>query len=548
MANAILYNQGSHPTGALKSGTMSMNVSPSLNIGSLKWRNGFENNNMWVIYSDTYSQGQATQGNALPTIWATSTFTDAGLVGLINSLPARAGQIPFTNVTAATSWLRSQNVYFLSNQNYPQIVTSGLTMMMDAGFTASFPNGTGTTWYDVCGNDNNGTLNNGPTWVNSGTTSYLSFDGGDDNVSASSINVGKNFTVSVLIRPTNTGRQLIFENSYPYITNKGFMFNIGNNGTDMFLSLGRDQQIRITSNGYVSANTWFLATATFDGTTIKIFYNGLETTYQLTDGSITTIEYDYPKIFLGKGTFDVFNGRIGYAQLYNRALSQSEILQNYYKGPIVTSGLTMALDAGNLVSYGGTGTSWKDLTANAFNGTLTNDPTYDSDGGGSIVFDGANDRVSLSNSPLPDNFTYSIWVKRTGDGNQGSRGIVISNGSTYIDVGFSNRILFSLILSGGSQNLIQSANGTMVSTGVWAHYTATYNRQKAILYLNGVEVASSNYTLPPINDFSTFRIGEYAGGGYNLNGKIGNALYYNRALSANEVQQNYNAQRGRFGI
>lgn len=87
MANAVLYNQGSHPTGALKSGTMSMNVSPSLDIGALKWRNGYENNNMWVIYSDTYSQGQATQGNSLPTIWATSTFTDSGLVNLINTLP-----------------------------------------------------------------------------------------------------------------------------------------------------------------------------------------------------------------------------------------------------------------------------------------------------------------------------------------------------------------------------------------------------------------------------------------------------------------------------
>jgi hypothetical protein len=48
--------------------------------------------------------------------------------------------------------------------------------------------------------------------------------------------------------------------------------------------------------------------------------------------------------------------------LHNRALSQSEILQNYYEGPIVTSGLTLALDAANIVSYSGTGTTWKDLT------------------------------------------------------------------------------------------------------------------------------------------------------------------------------------------
>jgi hypothetical protein len=559
MANAILYNQGSHPTGALKSGTMSMNVSPSLNIGSLKWRNGFENNNMWVIYSDTYSQGQATQGNALPTIWATSTFTDAGLVGLINSLPARAGQIPFTNITAATSWLFGQGVYFLSNQNYPQIVTSGLTMMMDAGFTASFPNGTGTTWYDVCGNDNNGTLNNGPTWVNSGTTSYLSFDGGDDNVSASSINVGKNFTVSVLIRPTNTGRQLIFENSYPYITNKGFMFNIGNNGTDMFLSLGRDQQIRITSNGYVSANTWFLATATFDGTTIKIFYNGLETTYQLTDGSITTIEYDYPKIFLGKGTFDVFNGRIGYAQLYNRALSQSEILQNYYKGPIVTSGLTMALDAGNLVSYGGTGTSWKDLTANVFNGTLTNGPTYNSDSGGCIVFDGSDDMVRVTRvSPMGtsyewtteawikwSNVGYTSWMTIIDSGNYGSA----ANYMMWISSDTPQKVLATY--DGGWQY------GTIpLNANTWYHVVITkragtsgVQNSPVRFFVNGVFDVQRNYTY--IDTFATNDLGvgltpsnQY----YPMNGKIAQAKVYNRALSDAEVAQNYNAQRGRFGI
>ena len=552
MANAILYNQGSHPTGALKSGTMSMNVSPSLNIGSLKWRNGFENNNMWVIYSDTYSQGQATQGNALPTIWATSTFTDAGLVGLINTLPARAGQIPFTNVTAATSWLRSQGVYFLSNQNYPQIVTSGLTMMLDAGFTASFPNGTGTTWYDVCGNDNNGTLNNGPTWVNSGTTSYLSFDGGDDNVSASSINVGKNFTVSVLIRPTNTGRQLIFENSYPYITNKGFMFNIGNNGTDMFLSLGRDQQIRITSNGYVSANTWFLATATFDGTTIKIFYNGLETTYQLTDGSITTIEYDYPKIFLGKGTFDVFNGRIGYAQLYNRALSQSEILQNYYKGPIVTNGLVLALDAGNLVSYGGTGTSWKDLTANANNGTLTNGANYSSLDGGSIVFDGTDDYVYVaptSSTNISDTMTAEVWVYyQSGNGRIFQKDDNNTGQFTrcWEIGGYQGQFRIEMWHSNGNTTL---GFGNSLTVNSWTHLSMTFDGVNIKLYQNSVLVSTVNFPGDIRTDINTpINLGGRWSSNEYLNGRISRAQLYNRALSANEVQQNYNAQRGRFGI
>jgi hypothetical protein len=541
MANAVLYNQGSHPAGALKSGTMSLNVSPSLEVGALKWRNGFENNNTWVIYSDTYSQGQATQGNALPTIWASTDFTDSGLVNLINVLPARAGQTPFTNVTAATSWLRGQGVYFLSNQNYPQIVTSGMTLMIDAGFPASFPNGTGTTWYDISGNDNIGTLNNGPTWVNSGTTSYLSFDGSNDYVTFSQVpSLTNQLTMECLFYMNSfvSGQDRLISNGDNYVlyftSSSNLNFYMGNQGGD------------ISTSGTFVGN-WKHIVATYNGITKELYVDGVlkssaNATGNTPNGNILNLgAYQNDSSY-------TFNGRLNQVRIYNKALSQSEILQNYYKGPIVTSGLTMALDASNIVSYDTSGITWKNLVTDNLYGTLTNDPTYDSDGGGSIVFDGANDRVSLSNSPLPDNFTYSIWVKRTGDGNQGSRGIVISNGSTYIDVGFSNRILFSLILSGGSQNLIQSANGTMVSTGVWAHYTATYNRQKAILYLNGVEVASSNYTLPPINDFSTFVIGQYAGDSYNLNGKIGNVLYYNRALSATEVQQNYNAQRGRFGI
>ena len=201
-----------------------------------------------------------------------------------------------------------------------------------------------------------------------------------------------------------------------------------------------------------------------------------------------------------------------------------------------------------MVSYGGNGATWYDMTSNANNGTLTNGPVYSGGTVPSLVFDGTNDYVSLPQSLLPNNFTYSIWVMRDGEGNQGTRGIVISNGSTYIDVGFQNNIMFSLMLSGGTQNLIQSANGVIAPFGVWGHYTATYNQEQAKLYYNGVEVGSSNYTLPPTNDFNTFIIGAYAGGGYNLNGKISNAQYYNRALSASEISQNFNTYRRRYGI
>ena len=150
MANPVTYNQGTSIAGSLKSSVISVGVSPSLNISGYNWRNGFENNNIWVIYSDTYSQGQTTQGNAVPTIWGTPVFTDAGLLNLINVLPARAGQTAFTTLSSAISWLYGENKYFLSNQNYPQMITDGLQFFVDAGLTASYPQ-VNSSWYELSG-------------------------------------------------------------------------------------------------------------------------------------------------------------------------------------------------------------------------------------------------------------------------------------------------------------------------------------------------------------------------------------------------------------
>jgi len=552
MANAILYNQGSHPTGALKSGTMSMNVSPSLNVGALKWRNGFENNNMWVIYSDTYSQGQATQGNALPTIWATSTFTDAGLVGLINSLPARAGQTPFTNVTDATSWLRGQGVYFLSNQNYPQIVTSGMTLMIDAGFPASFPNGTGTTWYDISGNDNIGTLNNGPTWVNSGTTSYLSFDGSNDYVTFSQVpSLTNQLTMECLFYMNSfvSSQDRLISNGDNYVlyftSSSNLNFYMNNQGGD------------ISTSGTFVGN-WKHIVATYNGTTKGLYVDGVLKSSANATGNIPNGNILNLGAYQNDSSY-TFNGRLNQVRIYNKALSQSEILQNYYNGPIVTSGLTMALDAGNLVSYGGTGTSWKDLTANAFNGTLTNGPTYNSDSGGCIVFDGSDDMVRVTRvSPMGtsyewtteawikwSNVGYTSWMTIIDSGNYGSA----ANYMMWISSDTPQKVLATY--DGGWQY------GTIpLNANTWYHVVITkragtngVQNSPVRFFVNGVFDVQRNYTY--IDTFATNDLGvglTPSNQNYPMNGKIAQAKVYNRALSDAEVAQNYNAQRGRFGI
>ena len=81
---------------------------------------------------------------------------------------------------------------------------------------------------------------------------------------------------------------------------------------------------------------------------------------------------------------------------------------------IVTTNLSMFLDAGNASSYPGTGTAWTDLSGNSRNGTLTNGPTYTSADGGAIVFDGTDDFVQCSGSLTATAATFVIWMRRNG--------------------------------------------------------------------------------------------------------------------------------------
>ena len=100
-------------------------------------------------------------------------------------------------------------------------------------------------------------------------------------------------------------------------------------------------------------------------------------------------------------------------------------------GPeIVKSGLVLYLDAGNQNSYPGTGTTWTDISRNNNNGTLTNGPTFNSENGGSIVFDGTNDYVSTALTST-NSFTWNVWYK-TNTVSNGFRNIISIRTNSYI--------------------------------------------------------------------------------------------------------------------
>ena len=217
----------------------------------------------------------------------------------------------------------------------PNIVEDGLVLYLDAANKKSYP-GTGTDWYDLSGNGNTGVLTNGPTFDSANVGSMV-FDGVDDIISYGSLlDVGNTFTLNFWIKPTTNTRQTIFSNGYPYLTNKGFfMCCPGNNATDMFLSLGRDQKVAVSSTGTLTNNVIQMITAVANGSfsLIKLYVNGTEiSNYSTQDDANISLQYDTGIFVTGKRnttSSDRLHSSIYNLQIYNRALTPQEILQNY---------------------------------------------------------------------------------------------------------------------------------------------------------------------------------------------------------------------------
>jgi len=223
-----------------------------------------------------------------------------------------------------------------------------------------------------------------------------------------------------------------------------------------------------------------------------------------------------------------------------------------YYGGIVTNGLVLNLDAAKRDSYPGVGTAWNDISGNQNNGTLVNGPTYSSTNGGSIVFDGSNDYVKppASTTLQLTNFTLSSWVR-----------INIQNINQYIvdtstnnafGLGYSYRVNSANKIRFWAYNANDNLNSnTTILPNIWYNISVTYNDTSKLqsIYVNGIfDISNTHTSLFVVSNVTNLQIGgSVILGGY-LNGNISNVLIYNRALSASEILQNYNATKGRFGL
>ncbi len=226
---------------------------------------------------------------------------------------------------------------------------------------------------------------------------------------------------------------------------------------------------------------------------------------------------------------------------------------------IVQDGLVLNLDAGVKESYNG-GTTWRDLKGSN-DGTLTNNPTFDRDNGGSIVFDGSDDRVEIPDNDLfsfvNSAFSLSVWLK-TSSTVSSSKGF-ISKGNTltageYVFHSYNNQVAFRLTDNSTGAYRGVSANSA-IDQGVWANFVAVSDGTQEIsgmsIYKNGVSLSVSDNSAGSFtgvqNTSTPLKIGARSNGEI-FAGNIALSLVYNRALTATEITQNFNVTRHRFGI
>jgi hypothetical protein len=222
--------------------------------------------------------------------------------------------------------------------NGPNIITDGLVLALDAANVKSYPT-TGNTWKDLSGNGNNGTLLNGVGY-NNGNGGSLVFDGVNDYVTGSYfINAGSNFSVFAWVRPGAINiRNGIVGNSYPYNSRQGFFLatatNYGGTLNTFFISIGSDVAFRTAANNSLTLNVWNYigGTVTNGGQDIKLYVNGIETSYRGGILSAGTITYSTNQFLIGgrySASLEIFRGNIAGVQIYNKILTSTEVLQNY---------------------------------------------------------------------------------------------------------------------------------------------------------------------------------------------------------------------------
>ena len=443
----------------------------------------------------------------------------------------------------------------------PSIPLDGLVFSIDAGNTKSY-SGSGTNVNDIVTGAVE-TLTNG-TAYSSNLSGYFSFDGVDDLINVGNLGT---FTTQGTISFWMNSLDVQVAIRNPFSTNyNGFntnvlRFEIGESIGSLKVWIGSGGLASLNFST-INVNTWYHVLVTWNQST-NSFIGYLNGSLNVSSFSWTLWPTAFVNVGIGTGYNRYFGGFISNVQIYNRALSAAEVAQLYnatkdrysYKADIVKNGLLLNYDISTALSYRNPNT-YIQSTINNYPGLVVNGPTFSSNNGGYLNFDGANDHIRVYNSPFAfttESFTYSYWVYinsfTTNQPSQGPipyyKGDFNSNGY-YSQLGADGSYVFGTNQSGATQ--FTSIAPATLTTGVWYYISDVRNGSSVRIYVNGIDRTNTAAThISPSYSSSDLYIGSYRTFIFS-NIRIGNFKVYNRALNSTEILSNFNALRGRFGI
>jgi hypothetical protein len=224
----------------------------------------------------------------------------------------------------------------------------------------------------------------------------------------------------------------------------------------------------------------------------------------------------------------------------------------FANGKIVTEGLVLALDAADRNSYVSGSLVWNDVSGNAAGGSLVNSPGYSASNGGSIVFDGIDDylnTLTVIQAATSSNLqTFCSWAYGTNNNSFfGSNANGAGEFHLILYYQSSNTITFERSIYGGGSNPADQINSaTVVPNNTWNYACIVKTAASTFdVYFNGSIIITGALKGATIS--SSLNLGRWYSDA-NKTSTISNVQVYNRALSAQEVLQNYNAQKSRFGL
>jgi hypothetical protein len=325
MPNPIKYSTGVE-TLALKSGdfyigTGDVGKGPTNTTG---YYNGITPpSGGYTIYLNKASQG--------PSIYVAA--NDSELISLTNSIAGAS----YTTVAECLQYYVGQTDKVCTNIDYGPIITDGLVLSLDAGFTPSFPRG-GTTWYDVSSSGNNGTLTNGPTF-NSADGGNIVLDGVDDKidfVSSSNYAFGtEDFTVDGWVwrngTQFNNAGIIIVWPGVPEGPLTSWQFGVGSaalgNINKLVFYIGLETNFIVADPNEIPNQTWTYIAVTRSESTVNLYKNAI---LVATNSSSQNLSDTSLAIGVNRGGLNRFNGRISNIRFYKgKGLTATEITQNY---------------------------------------------------------------------------------------------------------------------------------------------------------------------------------------------------------------------------